>query len=127
MIEQVSERSTGATQPAQVTNPNGTLNQETFLQVLVAQLKAQNPLAPASSSEYLGELISLTELEQITDLANAGQLSGATGLLGHTVTYNDGKESVRGTVEKVEMGSSGVTLTVSGRSGVPENELTEIS
>lgn len=127
MTTQINAVEPGGGSPPQVNNPNGTLNQDTFLQVLVAQLKAQNPLSPASSSEYLGELVSLTEVEQITNLANAGQLSGAVSLIGHTVAYKSGNETATGSVEKVQVTNEGVTLTVSGHAGVPENELTEVS
>jgi len=126
VIQQIGGLEGPSTAP-QVENPNGALGQETFLKVMVAQLKAQNPLSPANSGEYLGELVSLTELEQITNLANAGQLSGAVGLIGHTVTYTAGAEKHTGTVEKVQASNAGVTVTVSGQGGVALNQLTEIS
>lgn len=39
-------------------------NKEVFLQLLVAQLKNQNPLEPADGIEYVSQLAQFTQLEQ---------------------------------------------------------------
>ncbi len=43
---------------------------------MIAQLQAQDPLQPANTNEYLSELAQFTQVEQITNLANASELSG---------------------------------------------------
>jgi flagellar basal-body rod modification protein FlgD len=40
-------------------------NKETFLQLLVAQLKYQNPMNPADGVQFLTQLSQFTELEQV--------------------------------------------------------------
>ena len=80
-----SPASAGATTPE---NPNGVLGQNDFLKLMIAQLQAQNPLEPGNSNEYLNELAQFTQVEQMTNLANANELSGAVQLIGHTVSYN---------------------------------------
>ncbi len=40
-------------------------NQETFLQLLVAQIRNQNPLNPADSVQFISQLAQFSELEQI--------------------------------------------------------------
>lgn len=40
------------------------LSKDTFLQLLVAQIKNQNPLNPADGAEFLAQLAQFTELEQ---------------------------------------------------------------
>ncbi len=40
-------------------------NQETFLQLLVAQIRNQNPLNPADSVQFVSQLAQFSELEQI--------------------------------------------------------------
>jgi flagellar basal-body rod modification protein FlgD len=108
-------------------NPGGQLGQDDFLKLMIAQLQSQNPLQPASNTEYLSQLATFTQLEQMTNLANAGELSGGVQLIGHKVTYTDGKGATQtGTVESVQTTSSGTTLTVSGTAGVAESNLTEI-
>lgn len=120
---------TGATTPSsqEATNPNGMIGQDGFLQLMIAQLRSQNPLNPASNTEYIGELATFTELEQMTNLANAGELSGGIALIGHQVTYNGASGSASGTVESVHSSSSGTTLTISGTAGIPESSITEIT
>lgn len=44
------------------------VNKETFLQLLVAQIKNQNPLNPADGVEFLTQLAQFTELEQMMDV-----------------------------------------------------------
>ena len=39
-------------------------NKETFLQLLVAQIKNQNPLSPQDGVEFLSQLAQFTDLEQ---------------------------------------------------------------
>src|SRR5579862_3078515 len=72
------------------TNPNATLGQNAFLKLMVAQLQAQNPLQPSgSSTEYVSELATFTELEQMTNLASAGELNSALQMIGKSVTYKN--------------------------------------
>jgi flagellar basal-body rod modification protein FlgD len=111
------------------TNPSGSLEQNDFLKLMVAQLKDQNPLQPeGNTNEYLSELSSFTEVEQITNLALSSELTGAVQLMGHEVAYNGASGgSERGTVESVQSTSAGTTLTISGVSGISESSITEVS
>ncbi len=38
--------------------------EETFMQLLVAQIKNQNPLSPTDSVEFLSQLVQINQLEQ---------------------------------------------------------------
>jgi flagellar basal-body rod modification protein FlgD len=42
------------------------VSKDTFLQLLVAQIKNQNPLSPADGVQFLTQLAQFTELEQLT-------------------------------------------------------------
>jgi flagellar basal-body rod modification protein FlgD len=42
-----------------------TVNKETFLQLLVAQIRNQNPLNPADGVQFLTQLAQFSELEQM--------------------------------------------------------------
>ena len=118
--------SSGATS-SEPTNPSAMLGQDDFLKLMIAQLQSQDPLQPANNTEYLSELASFTELEQMSDLANAGELSGAVQLIGRQVAYTASNGSTQtGTVETVQTTSSGTTLTVSGVPGIAESNVTEI-
>ena len=58
----------GATAPAAAAPPaaaDQTVNKETFLKLLVAQIKNQNPLEPTDSVQFLTQLAQFSELEQL--------------------------------------------------------------
>jgi flagellar basal-body rod modification protein FlgD len=120
----------GANASAQGTtpeNPNGVLGQNDFLKLMVAQLQAQNPLEPGNSNEFVNELAQMTQVEQVTNLANADELSGAVQLIGHKVTYDgEGNEPATGVVQSVQSSSSGTTVTVEGVAGVKLSAITEV-
>ena len=49
--------------------PGGVVaNESTFLQLLVAQLKNQDPLSPTDSTQFVGELAQFSSLEQLTNI-----------------------------------------------------------
>ncbi|MDQ2950036.1 MAG: hypothetical protein M3Y27_29555 [Acidobacteriota bacterium] len=50
-------------------------NESTFLTLLVAQLKNQDPLSPTDSTQFVGELAQFSSLEQLTNInSNVGTL-----------------------------------------------------
>ncbi len=123
---------TGSTAPS---NPSAALNENSFLQLMMDQLQHQDPLNSSDPTQYVSELAQFTSLEQQTNTAQAAaqsaasqQTSAALALLGHTVTYIDAKgASQTGAVQKVELSSSGATLTVGGVAGVAPSSVNEVS
>ena len=117
-------------------NPKAELGKNDFLQLMVAQLQAQNPLEPTNDTEYIGELAQFSQLEQTTNIAqtssqaaNSQQVAQAVGLIGHTVSYTDPTTgaTAQGTVQNVEIGSTGATLTIEGTAGIEPSSITEVS
>ncbi|MBI4891094.1 MAG: hypothetical protein HY821_10760 [Acidobacteria bacterium] len=51
-------------QKKQPTDANRLANKEVFLQLLVAQIKNQNPLNPSDGVEFVAQLAQFTQLEQ---------------------------------------------------------------
>ncbi len=80
----------------------GSLDKEAFLQLLVAQMKYQDPLEPTSNTEYISQLATFSSLEQMQNLNSTMQTQQATNLVGKTV------------IMKVT-GKSGETTYVQGR------------
>ena len=62
------------------TNPTDKLtNESTFLQLLVAQIKNQNPLNPTDSIQFVGQLVQYSELEQLIGInKGVNTLTGGT-------------------------------------------------
>ena len=50
------------------TKANDDLGKDAFLQLLVAQMKYQDPLDPQDNSEYVAELANFSALEQMTNV-----------------------------------------------------------
>jgi flagellar basal-body rod modification protein FlgD len=96
------------------------LDQDTFLKLLVAQMKYQDPSKPADSTQFLAQTAQFTQVEKLGQIADAqasmlsAQLMvGASNLVGRTVTYLDaaGAEQT-GVVKSATLGGSDPTLRV---------------
>lgn len=100
----------------------GSADKEMFLQLLVAQLRYQDPMNPSDSSEFLSQSAQFTALEKMQSVADqTGALLGAqmafggAQLVGQQVTYTlgDGTEG-SGLVSGVTFGPAGPVLDVGG-------------
>jgi flagellar basal-body rod modification protein FlgD len=109
-----------------------------FLDLMLTSLQNQNPLDPSSQdpTQYLTELAQMTAVEQETDTsqntsasAQTQSVSQAIGMIGDTVTYTDQTtgDPVTGTVNSVQITSSGPTLTVAGVAGVDLSTITNVT
>ena len=111
------------------------LNKDEFLQLLVAQLKNQDPMSPVGSQEFMSQMAAFSTLEQVTNLAVANEeqnqmlaVNQSLSLVGHQVTYlKEDETTAEGKVESVDFGEGGFTLTVGGESGIPAGAVTKVS
>jgi flagellar basal-body rod modification protein FlgD len=55
----------GGTTTPPANSPDQLTNQSTFLQLLVAQIKNQDPLNPTDSIQFIGQLVQFSQLEQL--------------------------------------------------------------
>ena len=113
-----------------------TIGKDTFLKLLVAQLKYQNPMEPVDSSQFMAQTAQFTMVEKLqamaaqTDALVAGEASQrAAGLLGRQVTYLDDKgASQTGVVTGTKFGADGPVLRLGpGGAGVPPGKTVEIA
>jgi flagellar basal-body rod modification protein FlgD len=95
-----------------------TLDYNSFLQLLVAQLKNQDPTAPMDSTAYMSQLATFSQVAQsvetntkLGDMLSRMSVSQAEGLVGQQVSSAD--NSVSGTVNSVMITSSGATAELS--------------
>ena len=61
---------------------NSSLDKDAFLQLLVAQMKYQDPLEPTSNTEYISQLATFSELEEMQNLTSGMTLQRASALVG---------------------------------------------
>jgi flagellar basal-body rod modification protein FlgD len=83
-----------ATTSQQLADKNN-LNQDTFLKLLVAQMKYQDPLSPTDSTQFLtqtAQFTTVSTLQQIEQdqqaIQHTNQLLAASGMVGRGVTYS---------------------------------------
>ena len=65
-----------------------TLDKDAFLQLLVAQMKYQDPLEPTSNTEYISQYATFSELEQMQNMSASMDLFRASAPVGQTVLLN---------------------------------------
>ena len=100
------------TATTQVSNANG-FDSETFLKLLVAQLKYQDPSDPASSSELMAQTATLAQVQSLDAIAEQNSQSltlqkslSAGALVGQTVSYTDSDGATKtGVVTAVKISS----------------------
>ena len=60
-----SATTTGTTSSGASSSLDSGVNEQMFLQLLVAQLKNQDPLSPPDSTQFVSQLAQFSELEQV--------------------------------------------------------------
>jgi flagellar basal-body rod modification protein FlgD len=90
-----STDSTSTDSTSSTSSSSNQINENTFLQLLVAQMKYQDPLSPTDSTQFLTQTAQFTEvstLQQIeTDqqaIQHTNQLLAASGMVGRGVTFS---------------------------------------
>lgn len=64
---------------------NDSMDKEAFLQLLVAQMKYQDPLQPTSNTEYISQYAQFSQVEQMQNMAASMDLQRASSLVGQEV------------------------------------------
>lgn len=107
--------STSSTQKSDAADAS--LDYNTFLKLLLAQLKNQDPTKPMDSTEYMSQLASFSNVEQsiktnskLDSLLTTQALSQAESLIGRTLTNEDG--SITGKVVSVAVTSDASVATL---------------
>lgn len=104
--------------PASVADASkATLNYDSFLKLLVAQLKNQDPTDPIDATTQMSQLATFSGVEQaiktnthLESLIQETSLSQAASLIGKTITSADGETT--GVVKSVAVKSDGLTATL---------------
>lgn len=108
--------SVGTTSTTQTAQQKATLNYDNFLQLLIAQMKNQDPTDPMDASEQMSQLASFSQVEQtiqtnskLDTLLASSSLTQAGSYIGKYMTSADG--TVKGTVASVKVYSDGIIAT----------------
>ncbi len=122
---------TGTNQQSYTNALSGTqeLGQQAFMQLLIQQLKFQDPLQPMEDKEFIAQLAQFSALDQTTQLnqqfSSMAQLFATTqalSLVGRNVDYLDENgTTVSGQVSAVSFSNGAAWLTVNDQEVSPAN------
>ncbi|MFK4509910.1 flagellar hook assembly protein FlgD [Bradyrhizobium daqingense] len=102
------------------TTSSNSVDYNTFLQLLVAEMKYQDPTNPMDTAQYMSQFAQLSTVEQamqtnskLDALLSSQSLSQANGLIGKTVSFTDATgASFTGKVVSVSINSDGSIATL---------------
>lgn len=93
--------------------PKANVDYQSFLKLLVAEMKHQDPTNPMDATQYVSQLASFSQVEQsvqinskLENILATSQLSQASSIIGKHVTSADG--TVKGVVAEVKLYSDGI-------------------
>lgn len=109
-------------------------DKQMFLELLVAQLRYQDPLNPTDSGEFLAQSAQFTALEKMQEVADrtgallgAQMAFGASGLVGRHVSWVTEDGAIRtGTIDGVSFGVEGPVFDIGG-TDVPIAQITSVT
>lgn len=95
------------------------MDKDAFLQLLVAQMKYQDPLEPTSNTEYIAQYASFSQVEQMQNMAASIELSRASSMVGQLVNIETTTESgdtkkLQGVVEYVTYENAKAYVSIDG-------------
>ncbi|MBS3650351.1 flagellar hook assembly protein FlgD [Pseudaminobacter sp. 19-2017] len=117
MVGSVTSVQPGATTAASDAASKTAVDYQSFLRLLVAEMKNQDPTKPMDSTQFVAQLASFSQVEQSVQINNrldqllqASTLAQADAIIGRTITSADGK--ISGKVEEVRLTSSGAVAVL---------------
>lgn len=100
--------------------PGGELGKDEFLQLLVCQMKNQDPLEPEKDTDFIAQLAQFSALEQMQNLNETAVNSQAFGLVGKYVKIKTKSPSgsyseTNGVVDYITMKDGEAQMSVDGK------------
>ncbi|MFC5069738.1 flagellar hook assembly protein FlgD [Flaviflagellibacter deserti] len=105
--------STAQTQSQSTSTETGaSMDYDSFLKLLMAEMKNQDPTAPTDASQYVAQFATFSQVEQamqtnakLDSMLSSIALSQADGIIGRTLTSEDG--TITGEVKAVRIVNNG--------------------
>jgi flagellar basal-body rod modification protein FlgD len=120
--------STTGAQPAGMSNPAAILGQDGFLQLLVAEMKNQDPMSSSQDpTQSVTQMAQFSSVEQLTNLVQSSQSAQSIALIGHTVAYTDSEGNPgQGVVDAVTFNQGSPVIDVGGV-GISASQIVGVS
>ena len=114
------------------TDKNSGMDKDAFLQLLVAQMKYQDPLEPTSNTEYISQYAQFSQVEALNNMSTTMELSRYSSYVGKEVviqsTDASGKSTeTRGFVDYVTFEEGKAYFSIEGNLYKAEDMVTVIS
>lgn len=98
---------------------SGSVDKDAFLQLLVAQMKYQDPLEPTSNTEFISQYATFSQVEQLQNMAATLELSRASSMVGKLVTVETtdsagNTKQIQGNVEYVTYENNKAYVSIDG-------------
>lgn len=111
---------TSSTTSSSSTSSSNGVDYNTFLQLLIAEMKNQDPTNPMDTSQYMSQFAQLSTVEQATltnskldSLLSSQSLTQADSLIGRNVSFTDSTGATfSGKVASVSINSDGSVATL---------------
>lgn len=125
----------GTTTSSNSTTSKASVDYDTYLQLLIAEMKNQDPTNPTDASEYMSQFAQFSMVEQavntntkLDSMLSASALEQADGLIGHTISFTstDGV-ATSGQIASISIISGGSVATLTDGSSVYLGEGVTIS
>ncbi|HMK49488.1 MAG TPA: flagellar hook capping FlgD N-terminal domain-containing protein [Thermodesulfovibrionales bacterium] len=119
-----------------VSGTQGSMGKDQFMQLLVTQLKYQDPLNPMDNTQFATQLAQFSSLEQLTNISTQmDNLLTVQNSLGNTLTASfigknvayGGDQEGSGTVTGVSYDNDITYLIVNGNTKIRLSDIKEIS
>ena len=118
-----SQSSSSSSSSTKSSTSGGSLDYDSFLKLFMAEMKNQDPTAPTSSTEYIAQFATFSQVEQsmqtntkLDGLLSSLALSQADGIIGRTLTSEDG--DISGKVTAVRIVNGGAVADLDGGKSV---------
>ena len=127
-IEQIIQNTS---ENASKRNTNGELGKNDFLNLLVTQLRYQDPLNPTDDKEFIAQMAQFSSLEQMQNMSSTLTNSQAFSMIGKRVTAtitdssNSELKTVVGEVSTVKV-SNGKTYVVINGQDIEADKVTQV-
>ena len=122
-VDMTTQIPTGANQGTQQTSKTA-VDYQSFLKLLIAEMKNQDPTKPMDSTQYVAQLATFSQVEQSVQtttkreqIMQSSALSQADALIGRSITSADGKTT--GVVASVKLASNGLIAVLQNGPDVP--------
>ena len=111
-VNTATNQNSSSSSSAKSPSSGSSLDYNSFLKLFMAEMKNQDPTAPSSSTEYIAQFATFSQVEQsmqsntkLDSMLSSLALSQANGVIGRTLTSEDG--SISGKVTAVRIVNGG--------------------